>query len=64
VTFGLFAKVGSGAGAICDHRLALFYSAFLFLPAAVVSWCWLPESGQTREPDGALVTPPLAVPES
>jgi hypothetical protein len=32
VIFGLFAKVGTGADAICDHRLALFYSAFLFLP--------------------------------
>ena len=32
-----------GANAICDHRLALFYSAWLFLPAALVSWLLLPE---------------------
>lgn len=31
VFFGLFSKVG-------DHRLALFYAGFLFLPAAVVSF--------------------------
>lgn len=31
VFFGLFSKVG-------DHRLALFYAAFLFLPAACVSF--------------------------
>jgi len=31
VFFGLFSKVG-------DHRLALFYSAFLFLPAALTSF--------------------------
>ena len=43
VTFGLFAKVGAGAGAICDHRLALFYAGFLFLPAAIVAWGWMPE---------------------
>jgi len=30
VVFGLFAKVGSGADAICDHRLALWYAGFLF----------------------------------
>ncbi len=44
VTFGLFAKVGSGADAICDHRLALWYAGFLFLPAALVAWLLLPES--------------------
>jgi MFS family permease len=31
VFFGLFSKVG-------DHRLALFYAGFLFLPAAVISF--------------------------
>jgi len=35
VFFGLFSKVG-------DHRLALFYAAWLFLPAAAVAWL-LPE---------------------
>ena len=45
VTFGLFAKVGTGAGAVCDHRLALFYAGWLFLPAALVAWRWLPEAG-------------------
>src|SRR6185295_11101127 len=44
VVFGLFAHVGSGAGAICDHRLALWYAGFLFLPAMLVSWIFLPES--------------------
>ncbi len=43
VTFGLFAQVGSGAGAICDHRLALLYAGTLFLPAALVTWFYLPE---------------------
>jgi len=43
VIFGLFAKVGTGAGAICDQRLALFYAGFLFLPAAIVAWFWMPE---------------------
>lgn len=42
VIFGLFAKVGTGEEAICDHRLALFYAAFLFLPGAVVA-LWMPE---------------------
>ena len=45
VTFGLFAKVGTGAGAVCDHRLALFYAGWLLLPAALVAWRWLPEAG-------------------
>ena len=35
VFFGLFSKVG-------DHRLALFYAGFLFLPAAAFAWL-LPE---------------------
>lgn len=35
VVFGLFSKVG-------DHRLALLYAAWLFLPAAAVAWL-LPE---------------------
>jgi len=35
VIFGLFSKVG-------DYRLALFYAAFLFLPAAGIAWL-LPE---------------------
>jgi MFS family permease len=43
VIFGLFAQVGAGEGAICDHRLALLYSAWLFIPAALVSWLLLPE---------------------
>jgi MFS family permease len=43
VVFGLFAKVGTGDGAICDQRLALFYAGFLFLPAALVAWVWMPE---------------------
>ena len=62
VIFGLFAQVGSGAGAICDHRLALFYAGFLFLPAAVVSWLWLPESGDAPAAASSVMTP-LAVPE-
>jgi MFS family permease len=51
VIFGLFAKVGTGDGAICDHRLALLYSAWLFIPAAIVSWWLLPEPD--REPSAA-----------
>jgi MFS family permease len=50
VIFGLFAKVGSGADAMCDHRLALFYAGFLFLPAALVAWLWLPEQEHTDVP--------------
>jgi predicted MFS family arabinose efflux permease len=44
VIFGLFAKVGTGEGAICDHRLALFYAGFLFVPAAFVAWRWMPDA--------------------
>ncbi len=36
VFFGIFSKVG-------DHRLALLYAAFLFLPAAAVA-CFLPKT--------------------
>lgn len=36
VFFGLFSKVG-------DHRAALFYAGFLFLPAALIA-CFLPRS--------------------
>lgn len=43
VVFGLFAQVGSGAGSICDHRLALLYAGFLFIPATIVAW-WMPEA--------------------
>jgi MFS family permease len=43
VIFGLWATVWSGPTAVCDHRLALFYAAWLFLPAALVSWLLLPE---------------------
>jgi MFS family permease len=43
VIFGLWATVGTGPAAVCDHRLALFYAAWLFLPAALVSWAFLPE---------------------
>jgi len=43
VIFGIWATVGNGPLAICDHRLALFYAAWLFLPAALVSWLFLPE---------------------
>jgi hypothetical protein len=46
VVFGLFAQVGSGAGAICDHRLALLYAGTLFLPAALVTWFCLPEKAE------------------
>jgi hypothetical protein len=35
IVFGLFSQVG-------DHRLALLYAAWLFLPAAAVAWL-LPE---------------------
>jgi MFS family permease len=52
VIFGLFAKVGTGAGAICDHRLALFYAGFLFLPAALVAWTFMPEPDDA--PNAAL----------
>ena len=44
VVFGLFAHVGSGANTICDHRLALWYAGFLFIPATFVSWFFLSES--------------------
>ncbi len=40
VFFGMFSKVG-------DHRMALFYSAFLFLPAAAFA-CMLPEPPDER----------------
>jgi MFS family permease len=63
VIFGLFAHVGSGTGAICDHRLALFYAGFLFLPAALVTWFWLPESGGAQAVTPAAVNVPLIVPE-
>jgi hypothetical protein len=62
VTFGIFAKVGTGAEAICDHRLALLYSGVLFLPAAAVAWLWLPE-GDDAAAEPVEVTAPLAVPE-
>jgi MFS family permease len=63
VVFGLFAQVGTGAGAICDHRLALLYAGTLFLPAAIVSWFWLPRSGELQVTTTAPVNPSLAVPE-
>ena len=64
VVFGLCAQsVGTGAGAICDHRLALLYAGTLFLPAALVSWFWLPPSGELPVTADAAVNPPLAVPE-
>ncbi len=56
VIFGMFAKVGTGAGAICDHRLALFYAGFLFLPASIVGWCFLPEPDAPPE-----LEPPAAI---
>lgn len=40
VFFGMFSKVG-------DHRMALLYSAFLFLPAAAFAWM-LPEPPDER----------------
>ena len=49
VIFGLFAKVGTGPGAIFDHRLALLYAGFLFVPAALIAW-WMPESREHAEP--------------
>jgi MFS family permease len=63
VVFGLFAQVGTGPSAICDHRLALLYSGTLFLPAALISWFWLPASGELTVVDEPVVNPPLAVPE-
>jgi len=62
VVFGLSAKVGTGEGAICDHRLALWYAGFLFLPAALITWWFLPESGEANE-EAVPDAPPLAVPE-
>jgi hypothetical protein len=53
VVFGLFAQVGSGAGAICDHRLALLYAGTLFLPAALVTWFYLPEKGDDTVAESA-----------
>jgi MFS family permease len=50
VVFGLFAQVGSGPTAICDHRLALFYAGFLFVPAALVAWFFLPEEEHIAAP--------------
>jgi hypothetical protein len=38
VYFGMFSKVG-------DHRLALLYAGFLFLPAAAFA-CLLPEPSE------------------
>ena len=63
VIFGLFAHVGSGTGAICDHRIALFYAGFLFLPAALVTWLWLPESGSASPAATADVNVPSIVPQ-
>ena len=60
VIFGLFAQVGTGAGAICDHRLALWYAGFLFLPAALVAWLWLPESDDAEQ----AVNEPVLAPET
>ncbi len=48
VVFGLFATVGTGAGAICDHRLALLYAGLLFLPAALVTWRLMPEPPESE----------------
>jgi len=62
VTFGIFAQVGTGAAAICDHRLALLYSGFLFLPAAAVTWLWLPEEDDVA--GVAVVAPELVLPEA
>jgi MFS family permease len=62
VTFGLFATVGTGPEAICDHRLALWYAGLLFLPAALVAWWLLPEAGDASEPEDVL-PPAFAVPE-
>jgi hypothetical protein len=62
VIFGLFAKVGTGAGMLLDHRLALFYAGFLFLPAAVIAWLWLPEADE-ESPAVEPVSLPLAQPE-
>ena len=42
VFFGLFSQVG-------DHRLALYYAGFLFLPAAAVAWL-LPETAEEKRP--------------
>ncbi len=41
VLFGILPQLGKGA--VFDQRLALFYSAWLFVPAAVLSWLLLPE---------------------
>lgn len=63
VVFGLFAKVGTGAGAICDHRLALWYAGLLFLPAAVVTWWFLPESSDDTSEQTIEIPSALPVPE-
>jgi predicted MFS family arabinose efflux permease len=41
VLFGILPQIGKTAP--FDQRLALFYSAWLFVPAALVSWLLLPE---------------------
>lgn len=41
VLFGIIPQIGGGA--VFDQRLALYYSAWLFLPAALLSWWLLPE---------------------
>jgi MFS family permease len=56
VVFGLFAQVGSGAGAICDHRLALLYAGTLFLPAALVTLFYLPEKADDTIVESAPAT--------
>jgi len=63
VVFGLFAQVGTGDHAICDHRLALLYAGTLFLPAALVAWFWLPECDDVTAVPEVTVNPSLAVPE-
>ena len=49
VIFGLSAKVGTGEGAICDHRLVLLYAGCLFLPAAIAA-LWMPEPEDEAAP--------------
>ena len=51
LVFVFAAKVGSGADAIADHRIALLCAATLFLPAACIAWFMPDEAGARSTPN-------------
>jgi MFS family permease len=48
LVFVMFAKVGTGANAVADHRIALLYAALLFFPAAIIAW-FMPDEPKPAE---------------